>query len=169
MLALVVSYLISTSNHNLGHIRKHLFELYLILFLHQTTTDNSLTIFLDRLYLILFLHQTTTNTICLNNGCCCILSYFYIKPQPSRRSSVCHARCILSYFYIKPQPCRSRDMYVRGCILSYFYIKPQLGITAVEPSKGCILSYFYIKPQHNRPYVHRFKVVSYLISTSNHN
>ena len=57
--AFVVSYWISTSNHNDYVIQKKLAELYLIEILHQTTT-------LSRLALV---------------DSCCILLKFYIKPQ----------------------------------------------------------------------------------------
>ncbi len=38
-----------------------MFWLFIILFLHQTTTDNSREIYSITLFIILFLHQTTTN------------------------------------------------------------------------------------------------------------
>ena len=60
LIVLVVSYSISTSNHN---IKKQLLDyekLCLILFLHQTTTVFPVCFFSTKLCLILFLHQTTT-------------------------------------------------------------------------------------------------------------
>ena len=56
----VVSYSISTSNHNKRDEISILIELYLIPFLHQTTTTSTLTQPGIKLYLIPFLHQTTT-------------------------------------------------------------------------------------------------------------
>ena len=56
----VVSYSISTSNHNMSTPTLFIHSLYLIPFLHQTTT---LSIYSKKhawLYLIPFLHQTTT-------------------------------------------------------------------------------------------------------------
>ena len=58
---LVVSYSISTSNHNEAEIKRSVCKLYLIPFLHQTTTGNQFQFTVARLYLIPFLHQTTTN------------------------------------------------------------------------------------------------------------
>ena len=57
----VVSYSISTSNHNWcrGGLCRQV--LYLIPFLHQTTTPLGFCLDFWRLYLIPFLHQTTTN------------------------------------------------------------------------------------------------------------
>ena len=57
----VVSYRNSTSNHNVGFFLFDDFWLYLIEILHQTTTA----------------HPGFTSKVC------CILSKFYIKPQPS--------------------------------------------------------------------------------------
>ena len=57
--------------------------LYLIEFLHQTTTPRQPKACRLMLYLIEFLHQTTTcpsQSLCL---WCCILLNFYIKPQLS--------------------------------------------------------------------------------------
>ena len=56
----VVSYSFSTSNHNSFRERVAVIQLYLILFLHQTTTAVALLACIHSLYLILFLHQTTT-------------------------------------------------------------------------------------------------------------
>ena len=99
----VVSYSISTSNHNGREIATSANALYLIPFLHQTTTwawilwttrRLYLIPFLhqtttcparffwnESLYLIPFLHQTTTSAFFKAARCCCILFHFYIKPQ----------------------------------------------------------------------------------------
>ena len=34
---------------------------------------------------------------------CCVLFYFYIKPQHRRRLALFEFGCVLFYFYIKPQ------------------------------------------------------------------
>ena len=57
-------------------------ELYLIEILHQTTTTGARRESLSLLYLIEILHQTTTRSSTLFFKSCCILSKFYIKPQP---------------------------------------------------------------------------------------
>ena len=56
--------------------------LYLIEILHQTTTGHLALQFGDALYLIEILHQTTTHTSPSRMRRGCILSKFYIKPQP---------------------------------------------------------------------------------------
>ena len=122
---MVVSYRNSTSNHNSG----------------TSTPDSAL------LYLIEILHQTTT-----------------IPPYPVERRS-----CILSKFYIKPQPAIANVAAANGCILSKFYIKPQHFDFEKSINYSCILSKFYIKPQQLNWEKEVPVVVSYRNSTSNHN
>ena len=55
------------------------------------------------MYLIEILHQTTTLGTPSRRPCRCILSKFYIKPQPSTLIVTSAPCCILSKFYIKPQ------------------------------------------------------------------
>ena len=100
---------------------------------------------------------------------CCILFHFYIKPQLNVFTHDRFFGCILFHFYIKPQPVLDTFHASHGCILFHFYIKPQLTAGANSYVSGCILFHFYIKPQ---PLVVSFVlglVVSYSISTSNHN
>ena len=80
----VVSYRNSTSNHNRAFRRIDEKRLYLIEILHQTTTFAvHLQTFVE-LYLIEILHQTTTAHAVSTTRRSCILSKFYIKPQPAR-------------------------------------------------------------------------------------
>ena len=101
--ARVVSYLVSTSNHN--RRRRNTYGAWL--------------------FLISYLHQTTTCHLEVISDSRCFLSRIYIKPQqPYARwwSSAC---CFLSRIYIKPQlGCLHRLLCV-GCFLSRIYIKPQ--------------------------------------------
>ena len=55
------------------------------------------------------------------------------------------------------------------CILFCFYIKPQQGHRPFETQPSCILFCFYIKPQPKSNTTNLKKVVSYSVSTSNHN
>ena len=78
----VVSYRNSTSNHNRCAVNAVRFWLYLIEILHQTTTSTITDLGLTELYLIEILHQTTTRRRPYLRRRSCILSKFYIKPQP---------------------------------------------------------------------------------------
>ena len=100
----VVYHSIPTSNHNSVPTGLLTLELFITLFLHQTTTlacDRSvrislfITLFLHQtttlraaykerfgLFITLFLHQTTTFIIFKVLFECCLSLYSYIKPQP---------------------------------------------------------------------------------------
>ena len=77
--------------------------------------------------------------------------------------------CILFHFYIKPQLGTIDYSISRRCILFHFYIKPQHTKKIVDTALRCILFHFYIKPQHLHSRFDLVNVVSYSISTSNHN
>ena len=121
------------------------------------------------LYLIEILHQTTTTIGSRHPRRSCILSKFYIKPQPREDFNGAGACCILSKFYIKPQPDTTQERRDQRCILSKFYIKPQRCWRKWWRLSSCILSKFYIKPQLSYRWPARRSVVSYRNSTSNHN
>ena len=78
---------------------------------------------------------------------CCVISYFYIKPQHLLGGLVNQICCVISYFYIKPQPDLTKAKAISSCVISYFYIKPQQEIYQAEINGSCVISYFYIKPQ----------------------
>ena len=146
-LRLVVSYSISTSNHN-------------IMVIYTAT---------PLLYLIPFLHQTTTSPRFKAKWLGCILFHFYIKPQHTMSKSLFQFSCILFHFYIKPQLSVSVAFCSNGCILFHFYIKPQP--TLVHRKELIVVSYSISTSNHNlsKCNLSRVRVVSYSISTSNHN
>ena len=78
----VVYHLVPTSNHNRTRIHDWNKELFIILFLHQTTTVNGATRTQCPLFIILFLHQTTTELDDGGRRPGCLSSCSYIKPQP---------------------------------------------------------------------------------------
>ena len=231
---LVVSYSISTSNHNWGTAQK--VRPTVVSYSISTSNHNagSKLLAFVKLYLIPFLHQTTTLLCQKFTHVCCILFHFYIKPQRFASSMNLFLRCILFHFYIKPQlnarvrifpsvvsysistsnhnnragrrsrrwvvsysistsnhnspsilnpifglylipflhqttTLRFSTVPVNGCILFHFYIKPQLSEYGPSTFRGCILFHFYIKPQLKPQAKKNLIVVSYSISTSNHN
>ena len=79
-------------------------KLYLIEILHQTTTTKSTEKKVKKLYLIEILHQTTTILVT-----CQIEKMLYLIEILHQTTTVTDANwiaagCILSKFYIKPQP-----------------------------------------------------------------
>ena len=94
---------IPTSNHNLVIGNSVYFLLYIILFLHQTTTAAADWWTAPELYIILFLHQTTTLDLifCQNYQLYIILFLHQTTTCLSYRSL--GESCISFYSYIKPQ------------------------------------------------------------------
>ena len=165
----VVSYRNSTSNHNLLQEFVNCERLYLIEILHQTTTLFLLPLLPHPLYLIEILHQTTTDQAATKHNLGCILSKFYIKPQPLSLFCWRIPSCILSKFYIKPQLYHSAACYC--FVVSYrnstsnhnYMLKPEATLMVV--------SYRNSTSNHNKrkEKMKINRVVSYRNSTSNHN
>ena len=63
----------------------------------------SLRLFISLLYIVLFLHQTTTGGYLCGTLSGCISYYSYIKPQLGALPERVKLRCISYYSYIKPQ------------------------------------------------------------------
>ena len=99
----VVYHLVPTSNHNI----------------QKLILDNML------LFIILFLHQTTTarNVRCSADGC--LSSCSYIKPQRQFQAQFKGPSCLSSCSYIKPQPSPFSPFLTVSCLSSCSYIKPQ--------------------------------------------
>ena len=77
------------------------------------------------LYIVRFLHQTTTIPHFLSMVVGCISSVSYIKPQLLLLLFISLLRCISSVSYIKPQRLYNLMVFASGCISSVSYIKPQ--------------------------------------------
>ncbi len=84
--------------------------LSIIRILHQTTTFSQKGKDKRGLSIIRILHQTTTTYIANIFTHRCLLSGFYIKPQPAHSSIAISICCLLSGFYIKPQHGRLPDI-----------------------------------------------------------
>ena len=165
----VVSYSISTSNHNTADLPSRYKGLYLIPFLHQTTTlclDLRIELLL---YLIPFLHQTTTLVVVIWISFKLYLIPFLHQTTTFQRYDWLSYCCILFHFYIKPQHVNSHTSLPNRCILFHFYIKPQQ--TGLRYFRGFVVSYSISTSNHNLPSTRAMSaaVVSYSISTSNHN
>ena len=159
-----------TSNHNCFSCRPRQCWLYIVRFLHQTTTGSCFPFGLQRLYIVRFLHQTTTKEIdhavfaelyivrFLHQTTTILMlprlrTQLYIVRFLHQTTTVflqCNARngCISSVSYIKPQPSPTDDTLVNGCISSVSYIKPQPAWSTMSCRWCCISSVSYIKPQH---------------------
>ena len=164
----IVFYLCSTSNHNCRSPRLNPSLLSFISVLHQTTTI------------------TTSSVTCSY----CLLSLFYIKPQPTAAPlppwRIVFYLCstsnhnlhqafwpcpLLSFISVLHQTTTDEGKVVleKYCLLSLFYIKPQLMLVCRMLLLNCLLSLFYIKPQLYKNRCSLLCIVFYLCSTSNHN
>ena len=79
--------------------------LYLIEFLHQTTTCRRRSRQVIPLYLIEFLHQTTTSMAFIRDVVVLYLIEFLHQTTTWMTKASLPVSCILLNFYIKPQPC----------------------------------------------------------------
>ena len=94
---------IPTSNHNQKVFLHSRLEVFICLFLHQTTTRAYESIYNALVFICLFLHQTTTYKFVFIYLYWCLSVYSYIKPQLQRHNDNKHIRCLSVYSYIKPQ------------------------------------------------------------------
>ena len=151
MYALQVVYLyIPTSNHN---YRLPPCSKWLVVYLYIPTSNHNCERFGDsvqQLYIFIFLHQTTTPSSIYEIRCGCISLYSYIKPQLSLVPNLNERSCISLYSYIKPQLPGSRSVRSWCCISLYSYIKPQHKPSQQIVWVRCISLYSYIKPQPDR-------------------
>ena len=125
---MVVYRTIPTSNHNTSSMNIENNLLYIVLFLHQTTTAAGDGDYGSQLYIVLFLHQTTTNLDWRISWCLLYIVLFLHQTTTYTFIDTQHFSCISYYSYIKPQR-RFRFAASRiSCISYYSYIKPQLYI-----------------------------------------
>ena len=166
---MVVYRLFPTSNHNLADIQApHRLVVYRLF----PTSNHNLTglLIVDaRLFIVCFLHQTTTDSVRSYLDTCCLSSVSYIKPQPVKKASATVRRCLSSVSYIKPQLRLPFRLRVESCLSSVSYIKPQLHYELPLAPVRCLSSVSYIKPQPHLYLRVGILVVYRLFPTSNHN
>ena len=144
-------------------------KLYIVRFLHQTTTIRQSEESIRKLYIVRFLHQTTTRSSTSTVSRCCISSVSYIKPQPI----LLFRRQVLVVY--RPFPTSNHNFLVceygkhTSCISSVSYIKPQLMVQLLMLVCSCISSVSYIKPQLASCSTSSHMVVYRPFPTSNHN
>ena len=100
----VVCLVLPTSNHNACRALDDWAWLYVLFFLHQTTTYCLLLFVFFLLYVLFFLHQTTTLALHTLNLYGCMSCSSYIKPQLLKDAAGVYLSCMSCSSYIKPQP-----------------------------------------------------------------
>ena len=103
-LAEVVYRTIPTSNHNFRGYLNLVEQLYIVLFLHQTTTWDWMSSSDDKLYIVLFLHQTTTIILMSLPSQRLYIVLFLHQTTTQLSTILIYRSCISYYSYIKPQP-----------------------------------------------------------------
>ena len=99
------------------------------------------------LYIVRFLHQTTTAATSLRGMISCISFVSYIKPQLHKSHPYSGVCCISFVSYIKPQPILCTGGFDKCCISFVSYIKPQRIWQTYSQASCCISFVSYIKPQ----------------------
>ena len=125
LMNLVVCLVLPTSNHNWPEHAAKSYALYVLSFLHQTTTAE----------------HTNQNTPC------CMSCPSYIKPQLAWECYKWWPRCMSCPSYIKPQLLGNSYRLSLCCMSCPSYIKPQLEEQFYLPSIRCMSCPSYIKPQ----------------------
>ena len=99
----VVYHPFPTSNHNSSMSPLHTIRVVYHPFPTSNHNSANITNNFNWLYIILFLHQTTTYPRWCPSSASCISSFSYIKPQPCPAVRFGRFCCISSFSYIKPQ------------------------------------------------------------------
>ena len=99
----VVYRTIPTSNHNGVLWRRYCMDVVYRTIPTSNHNHEVFSLYLDGLYIVLFLHQTTTVVSTSENSVRCISYYSYIKPQLGQNFGKWSVSCISYYSYIKPQ------------------------------------------------------------------
>ncbi len=99
--------------------------LFIILFLHQTTTISLTFLFTYMLFIILFLHQTTTRDGRYYHDCPLFIILFLHQTTTRKEKRMAEKCCLSSCSYIKPQLISFPAFKLNRCLSSCSYIKPQ--------------------------------------------
>ena len=144
-------------------------SLYIMSFLHQTTTQSSTSVSQISLYIMSFLHQTTTLEYnALSVAQLYIMSFLHQTTTLIGYPPIL-AGCISCLSYIKPQLYNEQKSKPTRCISCLSYIKPQHTAVNASGQSCCISCLSYIKPQHEGTMSWTKAVVYHVFPTSNHN
>ena len=143
----VVYHLVPTSNHNFQADALASLVLFIILFLHQTTTIRDEEHQPPRLFIILFLHQTTTE----------------------KRYRIQNTELFIILFLHQTTTIQKRYRIHRSCLSSCSYIKPQQ--KRIGRAGASVVYHLVPTSNHNNynAYFQDMVVVYHLVPTSNHN
>ena len=148
-----------------------LFVVYVVLYLHSTSNHNLSFMYLTpaELSYIFILHQTTTLTLIHFSLRSCLISSFYIKPQPTAR----HLLLQKVVLYLHSTSNHNSCMVVSASLLVVLYLHSTSNhnnLLFLYSARRVVL-YLHSTSNHNTKEKRDAKnaVVLYLHSTSNHN
>ena len=169
VLNIVVPYSVSTSNHNSWTMFVLANRLFLILFLHQTTTFTTAFKCLLLLFLILFLHQTTTTEPPKGARSVLFLILFLHQTTTLGRCSCSRTGCSLFCFYIKPQ--LLSGIVIFRSVVPYSVSTSNHNLRCYGLWAWIVVPYSVSTSNHNLSLCFSclYSVVPYSVSTSNHN
>ena len=187
----VVYHLVPTSNHNWRILWLIAYKLFIILFLHQTTTNvirhqqnEMLFIILflhqtttawqkeDRcgqLFIILFLHQTTTLWWCRILCEPLFIILFLHQTTTGVERSPVNGLLFIILFLHQTTTINLSESAISSCLSSCSYIKPQL--VGLQRNSRAVVYHLVPTSNHNQDIynVRDYTVVYHLVPTSNHN
>ena len=164
----VVLYPSSTSNHN-SH-RSSLRLLCVVLYPSSTSNHNTPTCQEVRRSVVLYPSSTSNHNNDARTDYTKALCYILLLHQTTtlRKAGFEFKCCVISFFYIKPQHKRAWKKDYLLCYILLLHQTTTVNVTRVLLT-SCVISFFYIKPQpHGRQHSVEY-VVLYPSSTSNHN
>ena len=144
----------------------------------------------NQLFMGLFLHQTTTFSAPLTATMCCLWVFSYIKPQRSSSASTCSC-VVYGSFPTSNHNLKSRKScttplfmglflhqtttlwrlcgYPASLFMGLFLHQTTTNRCNISSRRGCLWVFSYIKPQHYRASGPKKSVVYGSFPTSNHN
>ncbi len=121
--------------------------LYIVRFLYQTTTIHRHYDKRGLLYIVRFLHQTTTHKPWNSENGQLYIVRFLHQTTTTETTKQSLNRLYIVRFLHQTTTHKLISLCHAGCISSVSYIKPQLLVSWVSFSQRCISSVSYIKPQ----------------------
>ena len=166
---MVVYHLVPTSNHNVSYNIEGNRGLFIILFLHQTTTRCTPQPHTAMLFIILFLHQTTTFAGDAMSPSLLFIILFLHQTTTISQSVKRIFKLFIILFLHQTTTVIVEQFDNIGCLSSCSYIKPQRLIQ----HRGQQRVVYHLVPTSNHNSLHSSTshgdVVYHLVPTSNHN
>ena len=143
----VVYHLVPTSNHNRKTEISNNYKLFIILFLHQTTTVLFGWFVIVVLFIILFLHQTTTHAwSACNYGQLFIILFLHQTTTPAGSVRPHRPLFIILFLHQTTTP-RSMSFSTAWLFIILFLHQTTTLVVSVDRLDSCLSSCSYIKPQ----------------------